>query len=201
VMNANKVSLACLFAVVLGLFLSATAQAEEKVVAIKAAPALYGVKEFQVQYGRVGNQAASANCGTSSGELATMVLKSLKSDGLPAFPVLGAQPVSPGVARIDIFPDIVTLQPRDKECVSWVSITAQSKDVLRVYPVETPRNLLTTYWTGGLMISSSQSGHPTSLNDAIAKLTAALSRQYRLDQPPTLTPQDAGKQAQPQIGQ
>jgi len=190
VMNANK-------ALLTGLLLAGVlaplspAHAAEEAMAVRAAPALYGVKEIQVQQSRLANPQASANCGTSSGELSAMLLKAFKADGLPAFSILGATPVKQGTARIDIFPDVATLQPRDKECVSWVSFTAQSKDVLRVYPVETPRNLITTYWSGGLMIGTSAAAHPAALNEAVTKLEAAFSRQYRLDQPPALTPPDA----------
>lgn len=151
-----------------------------------SAPALYNVKELLIQHGRLANQQASANCGTSSGEIAAMVLKAFKTDGLPAIPVLGAPPADSNTARVEVFPDVATLQPREKECISWVSLTVQSKDLLLIRPIETPRNLITTYWTGGLMVSSSTTAHPVSINDAVTKLTAAFSRQYRLDQPASL---------------
>jgi len=197
VMNANKTTLPSLVLAGMLTVLSpslaaepAPATAPVAAPAPAAAPALYNVRELQVQHGRLANPTASANCSTSSGEVASMVIKAFKADGLPAFSVLGAPARTPGIARVDIYPDVVTLQPHDKECVTWVSLTAQSKDVLRVYPVETPRNLITTYWTGGLMIASSITGHAMALNDAIVKLTAAFSRQFRIDQPPSLAPHD-----------
>lgn len=120
-----------------------------------------------------------------------MVLKALQADNLPAFSVLNAPKRDPNVARIDIYPDVVTLQPREKECVSWVSITAQSREILQINPVATPRNMMSTYWHGGLMVGSSNTAHANTINDAFSKLGAQFSRQYRLDQPPEISPRQA----------
>ena len=194
-MNANKsLSTTLLLAgTFLVAFSSCSFAQEAEQQKIKAAPAMYNVKEMQMQHGRIANPTASANCGTSSGEIATMFMNAFKVDGLPVFSVLGAPPPKQGVARIDIYPDVVTLQPREKECVSWVSLTAQSKELLRIVPIDTPRNLITNYWSGGLMVGSGVSGHPAALNEAVQKLTAQFSRQYRLDQPPSLTPTESPK--------
>ena len=188
--NANKSGLC-------GLLLSAsllTLVSPVAALAQASAPALYDVKELQVQHGRIGNPKASANCGTSSGEVSMMVLKALQADKLPAFSVLNAPKQNPNVARIDIYPDVVTLQPREKECISWVSISAQSREILQINPIATPRNLMSTYWQGGMMVGSNVTAHANTINDAFAKLGAQFSRQYRLDQPPELTPHQAAPQ-------
>ena len=187
-MSENKLVFSSLL---LGLTCLLGAQQAKADEAAGFAPALYGVSEIQVQHGRIGNPKASANCGTSSGEVLTTVLKSMEKEGLPAFSVLQAPPLAAGAARVNAYPDVVTLQPRDKECVSWVSLTINSREPLSVNPVKLPRNLTTTYWTGGLMVGSIDTAHATSISEAFQKLIEQFGRQYRADQPPDLKAQDA----------
>lgn len=181
-MSANKILKTSL--VVASLFALPSASYAQGAVA--TAPALFAVGEFLVQHTRIANPKASGNCGTSTGEATKMVVDTLKSSKLPAFHVIGAPAARKSVERVDIFPDIVTLQPRDGECVSWISLTAQSRAELRLDPITTPRDLVVTYWTGGLMVGSTATNHPSSLLAAIQKLGQQLSRQYFADQPPTI---------------
>lgn len=173
-MNANKICWAAALAILLA---PCAAQA------LETAPPLYGVNEMVIQHSRMGNPTASAACTISSGEVSRMVLEAMKTNNLPALSVLSAPPLKAGVERIDVFPDVVTLQPRDKECVSWVSFAVQSKAALNLPPVTTPRSMIVTYWTGGLMVSSTVAAHPTVVNEAVKKLAGQLAQQYRNDQP------------------
>lgn len=177
-MNGNKLLFCC--TATLGLALASTQAAAQ------AVPAMSGVQEVQVQHARVGNSAATGACGTSSGEIAADVLKVLKGDNIPAFSVIDAPPPRMGVARIDLIPEIITLQQQGLTCTSWISLFAQSRGSIRVPPVETPRNITALYWRGGLMISTTQAGHPRALTEAFGKLALQFSRQYRMDQPPPL---------------
>ncbi|MGE4350564.1 MAG: hypothetical protein AB7E52_00050 [Bdellovibrionales bacterium] len=147
------------------------------------APAMFGVGEFQIQHARLVDPRASAACGTSSGEVMRLVEIALKGEGLSVFTVLDAAPPQRGVERVDIYPDVATVQPRETECSTWVALTAQSRAALRLDPVSTPRNMVVTYWSGGLIISSTTISHPTVLKDSIQKLAEAMARQYRSDQP------------------
>jgi len=163
----------------------------------QVAPALFNVQEIQVQHGRIGSAVASANCGVSTGEIAAMVLAALKVENLPVFSVLNAPPLRPSVARVDAFPDVITLQPREKECISWVALSVQSKEPLQIDPIKTPRNLITTYWTGGLMVGSSALNHANTIKDAYLKLAEQFGRQYRLDQPPDVSNEKTEKETAP----
>jgi hypothetical protein len=191
-MNANKLSLVCCCALLSLAPLPANALVQDEIVPpeppaqIKTAPSLFSVGEFQIQHGRIANQRASAICGTSTGEVAKMVSSAFRTDGIPSFPVIGAPDPKPDVERVDVYPDVVTLQPRDNECVSWVSLTVQSRGALTISPVQTPRDLNVVYWTAGMMVGSSVNSHPATLNDAFQKLSSLLSRQYRADQPPAV---------------
>ncbi|MDD2324630.1 MAG: hypothetical protein PHW63_01260 [Alphaproteobacteria bacterium] len=186
--SANKPAFYSVLLILACLLTSWEARAEEMQ---GIAPALYGVSEIQVQYGRIGNPKASANCGTSSGEVLASVLKSMEGEGLPAFSVLHAPQQQETAARVNAYPDVITLQPRDKECISWVALTVSSREPLQINPIGLPRNLTTTYWTGGLMVGSPASAHAASINEAFQKLVEQFGRQYRADQPPDLTPQEA----------
>jgi hypothetical protein len=183
VMNANKTKAAfCFLTSFVGLVAATSA------IAGPSAPALFGVQEIMVEHGRMGNEAASANCGTSGGEVATMVEKALKMDNLPVFSVIDAPDVREGAARISLLPEVVTLQPTDKSCISWISLTAQSRSTFMIPPVSVPRDAIVNYWHAGVMVGSNPSSHARTINEAIDKMAAQFSRQYRLDQPPSLSP-------------
>lgn len=180
-MNANKTALCCFLSfAAFGFVPLASAHAEA------SAPALFGVKEIQIEHARMGNAAASAACGTSGGEIAKMVEDSLKMDNLPVFSMVNAPNEKPDSVRITLLPEVTTLQPTDKSCVSWLSLSAQSRNTLLISPLPTPRHAMVTYWSGGVMISSNVSSHSRTINEAVDKLCAQFSRQYRLDQPPVL---------------
>ncbi len=179
-MNANKKTALFFFlsaALVLP-FASAKAQG--------SAPAMLNVKELRVQHTRLGNNAASDLCGLSPSETMAHVLSKLKEDKLPAFSALESPSSQMGVARIDVVPEIVTLQKQGLDCTSWVSLAAQSRSTLRVPPVEVPRYVTVVYWRGGLMVSSPQVSHARAVRDALVKLATQFSRQYRNDQPPPM---------------
>lgn len=150
-----------------------------------SAPALLGVQEIIVRPERIGDEAASGACLSQTGDAADLVVRRLKEDGLPVFPIIDA-PTGSNAARIDLQPEILTLQRQGLDCISWVSLTAQSRETLQILPIRPQRNVMVTYWRGGLIVSSAQVAHPRAVNDALAKLATGFARQYRADQPPPL---------------
>ena len=175
----------CCFGILLAVGFGANASAQN---APANAPPFYGVKEMRLQYPRLGNPDATSKCGLSSQELMTLILKGLTTLGLPVFSVVDAPPFKPEVARVDLFPDVVTLQPQEAICISWVSLTAQSNEIINLPPVEVPRSVLVTYFSSGMMFGGSVNGHANAIKDTIDKLGAQLVKQYRNDQPPELAP-------------
>lgn len=151
-----------------------------------SAPSLMGVTEIQVQHARFGNTAASDGCGLSNSIASGHILEKLKEVQLPAFSVMDAPALKMGVARIDLMPEVVTMQKQGLDCTSWVALMAQSRVSTRIPPIETPRNVTVTYWRGGLMISSPQVSHPRAVREALYKLSLEFAKQYRADQPPPL---------------
>ncbi len=152
-----------------------------------SAPGMMNVKEIQIQHTRIGNNEAADICGIASSDMTLHVLKRLKEDQLPAFPILQAPTPSMDKARIDLQPEVVTLQRQGLECTSWVSLTAQSRGTVRIPPIEFPRYVTITYWRGGLMVGSTQTGHPRAVREAFIKLSGQFSRQFRTDQPPPMS--------------
>lgn len=148
-------------------------------------PALLGVQEIIVRPERIGDETAAGACLGPTGDASDWVLKKLKEEQLPVFSVMDT-PTTTEAARIELQPEILTLQRQGVDCISWVSLTAQSRETLQIPPVKPARNVVVTYWRGGLIISSSTLAHPRAVNEALGKLTAAFARQYRADQPPPL---------------
>ena len=151
-----------------------------------ASPAMADIEGIQVQPGRMGNKSASDNCGLSSGEIAAQVLALLKGSQLPVYSLMETPQAMSGKIRIELHPEIMTLNPQGVDCISWVSLYAQSRSTLIVPPSRTPRNVTVNYWRGGLLVSSTQISHPRAMKEALEKLTGQMVRQYRLDQPPAL---------------
>jgi|GEM_PF-1727237 len=151
-----------------------------------AAPALSGVEEILVQSVRAGGNAAGKTCGVNEDVLTKKLVKSLKSFNTPAVSVIDAKPSKIGVARVEVIPEVMTSGSQGIECTSWVSFSVQTYQTLRVPPVETPRNVIVTYWRGGLMVTSVTMSHLQVLSDAFDRLAEQFGKQYRLDQPPPL---------------
>lgn len=151
-----------------------------------SAPALSNIQELVVQNIRFGNNTGKSICGVRDDVLLARVVQDLKSYNLPAFSVMEAKPIKIGVARVEIVPEILSTNSQGIECTSWVSLTAQSNNTLRIPPIETPRNIIVTYWRANILVSSSENAHPQVLNDAFDKLTRKFAQQFRMDQPPPL---------------
>jgi len=149
-----------------------------------SAPALYDVREIQVENARLSNADLTAECGATSGEVSAIALKTLLSDSLPAFTIVDAPPPRPNVMRIDLLPIVSTIRTDEKTCTSWVSLQARSENRVVLPPVKTPRNIVVVYWEGGTLVHSLATAHPQAIINAADKLSEQFARQYRLDQPP-----------------
>lgn len=187
-MNANKlyelIRQACLLAglVLLAFSLFAT----RGHAAEGSAPAMSNVKEILVLGVKPGNEAVTQMCGIKPDKLTQYIVKTLKSYSLPATSALEAKPTRFDTARIEVLPEILSTNTQGIECTSWVSLTAQSENTLHIPPIETPRNVLVTYWRGGVLVSSVVPSHQQVLTNTFEKLCRKFAQQYRMDQPPPL---------------
>ncbi len=177
-MNANKA--AFFLCAALGLFLSQEARAAG------SAPALLGIQEVLVRQAHLGNGPASDSCGLSGSEAANEVVKRLREDQVPAYPLMKAPTHKEPVARVELLPEIATLQHQGLDCVSWISLMAETREAVAVPPLDIARNVSVVYWRGGLLVSSAQTMHARAVYDALAKLASSFAQRYKVDQPPPL---------------
>lgn len=163
------------------LALPAAAQAAEG-----AAPEMLGVREVILDYARFSDPKASDTCGLGREQIASELFKALNGTGVPAVPVADAKPPVMGVARIDLIPQIDTHADDNLDCVTWVSLSAESRANAVIPPVATLRGVTVLYWRQHVMIASNQSAHEQLVGDNLEKMAAQFAQQYRLDQPPEL---------------
>ena len=150
-----------------------------------AAPGMSGVKEVIVQYARFSNPKVADTCGLVREDLSAALNKVLTENTIPSIPVADAKPPMMGVARIELVPEIATLDSQDLDCTSWVSLTAESQGNVRVPPIDTLRNVKIIYWQRGTLLSSGLSTHQDTVISTLKKMAEQFARQYQLDQPPT----------------
>ncbi len=152
-----------------------------------AAPSLSGVGEMLLRSPHVGNREAAEACGVGRGEFMDALAQSLKSSGVTVIRESGAKPPVIGVARIDVVPEIVVLSKRGVgDCTSWISLSAQTNNTIRIPPVEAPRSVTVVYWKKGILVSSGETAHSRTVSNEMAGLGRDLGNQHRVDQPPAL---------------
>jgi hypothetical protein len=149
-----------------------------------AAPEMFGVREVILQYTRFVNAKASDTCGLSRDTLEALMLKALSVGGTPVYSVSEAKPPIMGIARIDLVPEVSSYTDENLNCVSWVSLSAESRVNAVVQPVTTLRSITAVYWRQRTMAASSQSTHAQNVGETLRKMAQQFSQQYRLDQPP-----------------
>ena len=151
-----------------------------------AAPEMFGVREVVIDYARFSDTKASDTCGLSREQIASVLKNSLTGTGVPAMPVTDAKPMVMGTARIQLIPEITSHTDENLDCVSWVSLSAESRANAVIPPVPTLRGVTVVYWRQHTVVASSQSSHAQLVSDLLDKMAAQFAQQYRLDQPPEL---------------
>lgn len=161
-----------------------TARAQDHI--LPSTPALADVKEIVVQSPRITTTLATKQCDVKPEEMQGFLVKALRNYGLPAFSLLEAKPARMDMARVELHTEIVTSNSVSGECTSWISISVQTHNTLRIPPVDTPRSVIVTYWRGGLMVNSVELTHERVIAGSLEKLGRQLATQFRLDQPPPM---------------
>lgn len=151
-----------------------------------AAPGMTGVQEVLVQYTHFTNSKAADICGLEREAIAKTLGNVLAENAVPALTVTNAKPPMMGVARIDLVPEISTVATQSLDCLSWVSLTAQTQSNVRLPPVDVLRNVKVVYWQQGILITSSQATHADQVSEYLKKMALQFAQQYRIDQPPAL---------------
>ncbi len=180
VMTVNKKHLPLLALVGFLSLPSLSAQAAEIV------PSLYNVQDVVVDLARIGNENAATNCGVFKRKVSDQTLSSLLNEKIPARSSMGKDKTDKSKISVDLIPAVVSLVPREKMCVSWVSFNVQSRNAINIPPSKYHRDVNLTYWKGGLLVSTSNHAHARGVKEAIIKLVGQFVRQYHADQPPQI---------------
>ncbi len=151
-----------------------------------SASELFGVREVVVEYVRFVDPKVSDSCNLSREKVATVLAKALEGTTVPAIAALDAKPPVMGIARIQLIPQISSHMGENFDCVSWVSLSAESRAAAVIAPVNTLRSFTAVYWRQSVKVASGSAIHPQLVGDMLQKMTAQFAQQYRLDQPPAL---------------
>jgi len=151
-----------------------------------AAPELFGIGEVVIDYAHFADVKTSGNCGITREQIADTLIKSFVGTTVPAVSVLDTKPPTMGVARIQLVPQISTYADENLDCVSWISLSAESRANAVIPPIPTLRSFTAVYWQQHTIASSSQTSHPQIVMDVLKKMADQFAQQYRLDQPPAV---------------
>lgn len=187
VMNVNKKALLLGF---LSALLCNETLASTQPEAAGVVPSLFGINNFMIHQARLANDVASANCGVSSRTASETTLASLKTASLNVVSATEIHKLDENSTTVTVLPEVVTMQPQEKSCLSWVSLSVQTRNVVNLPPRKDSRDVKLVYWQGGLLVSTSPHAHQRGVNEALFKLSNLLSTQYFRDQPPKLQKRD-----------
>ena len=151
-----------------------------------AAPELFNVGEIIVNYVKFEDPKASDSCGLSREQISKAFKDAFLGTSVPAMDVVDAKPSMVGVARIQLFPEISTHVDENMNCISWITLSAESRANVVIQPVSAPRNVTIVYWRQHTKAVSGQSLHPRKVGDAVSKMAEQFAQRYRVDQPAAL---------------
>jgi hypothetical protein len=151
-----------------------------------AAAEMYGVREIVIDYARFNDPKVADSCGLSREKIASALANDFTGSNVPVVAAIDAKPPSIGIARIQLVPEVFSHTDENFDCVSSVSLTAQSRANVVVPPVTTLRGVTVVYWKQQTMVASAQTTHMEKIGEALNKMVAQFTQQYRLDQPPEI---------------
>jgi hypothetical protein len=156
---------------------------------VTSAPSLFNISEVIVKFADFPNEEAANSCALSKTELANILNRTLKDNGVPSTPVAEALPPLAGRARIELVPMIATYA-QGLECTSWISLAAQSRGNVRAFYGDITRRVTVDYWRSGLLLSTAQTTHEEMVANALKKLALDFAKQFKADQPGPLLDQE-----------
>jgi hypothetical protein len=184
-MNANK-TLKLLGLILVGLLPSeahaqALAHGQEA-----AAQSLYSVKEVLVRPVHFDDPEVARSCRLTGDDLDALIMKELLEAGLPAISEANARPATTDMARILLVPQIVPFNSQGLDCVTWVALSAETRNHLRVLPIEIPRVVNVIYWRHGEIVASAISVHGDHVELSLHNMIRDFGARYKAAQPPSV---------------
>jgi hypothetical protein len=169
-----------------GMLLPAIAFAAFAPVTVRAqnayAPELYGVNEVVVDEAYFSDPKAAASCNLTKEGISSLLKYAFAGKDVPAIPAAAARPTTANVARIKLIPEIASHVDDNLGCISWVSLSAESRATVIIPPVSAPREETILYWRLNSKVASSLTSHPQKISEALRMLADRFAQQYTHDQ-------------------
>jgi hypothetical protein len=147
------------------------------------APEMFGVGEVVVEYAQFADPSASDTCSLSREQIASVLSEAFVGTKVPAVAASEAKPQILGIARIQFVPMISSHVDENLGCISWISVSAESRINAVIPPVSPPRSVTAVYWRQNAKVSSGQSIHAKKVAEILKKIVDQFAQQYKLDQP------------------
>ena len=148
-----------------------------------AAPELFGVREVIINPAQFDDVKAASTCGVTREKIGSALAFIFHGTTVPAIADADAKPPSLGIARIQLVPEVFTYANESLDCVSWVSLTAESHANAVISPVTTLRSVKVVYWQQHTKVVSGMTLHDQRITDVLQKMALQFAQQYRADQP------------------
>jgi hypothetical protein len=148
-----------------------------------AAPALYGVHDIILHNTHFLYPQAADSCALLADNLAATIDGVMLDLKVPVTLASVAKPPQFGTSRIELMPEVATMNSEGLDCTSWVSLSAQSQTNVKIMPVETLRNVTVIYWHKGVLVNSGQSGHAAIVDGVLKKFAVQFAQDYKAAQP------------------
>ena len=146
---------------------------------------LNGVSSLTVAEPAMVDMRNAFDCKLDSKLLRQKLSAALQAEKLPLTPDNAAP--RPDLMRLTLKPEVATLKDGVVNCVSWVSLAAQTQETLKLPPSPDRKPVSITYWTRGALIMTPVVDHATGVADVYEKLARVLARQWRIDNPASST--------------
>lgn len=151
---------------------------------IGSAQSLFGIGEILVRPVHFDDPAEAKSCRLIGEDLDETIMRELKDKGLPVYPEANSPPSTISVARIILVPQIVPHNSQGQDCVTWVALSAESRNHLRVLPVEIPRIVNVVYWRQGEVVASAISVHGEHVTSVLQNMIHHFGDKFKQAQPP-----------------
>jgi len=147
------------------------------------APEMYGVGEVVIEYPRFEDPEAASVCHLSRDDVDAALNAAFSGSSVPVTPVAKAKPLVMGVARIHLIPELSSHSDENLGCVSWISLSAESRTDVIIPPISAPRSVTIVYWRMHGKAFSNQSVHPQKASEVLRQMAQRFIQQYKIDQP------------------
>ncbi|MDD4617211.1 MAG: hypothetical protein PHW76_08915 [Alphaproteobacteria bacterium] len=146
------------------------------------APSMYGVTDVSIENVKFNDPKASDKCGLTKDGIATVLKSAFVDKQVPVVVASTTRMQVMGTARIKLIPEISTHLDEIMGCLSWVTLSAQSRENLQIPPIAPPREVTVLYWNHAARVFSGISAHPAKVAEVLNNAAGQFSQQFVADQ-------------------